>query len=380
MLLPSVLTRSLGVLAALAPVLVMASACGSDGGGSGGSGEITVSADDKTCKPSTTTAPAGPTTFSLRNTGSQVNELYVYAPGDRIVGEVEQVGPGITRDLTVELQAGNYELACKPGMTGDGIRSAFTVTGAAAPAASSDPRLSTAVGQYRGFVLAESQDLVTRTKDFAAAIEAGDVAKAKDLYAPARQPWERIEPVAEALGDLDPKIDAREGDVPPEQWSGFHRIEKALWVDGTTDGMVPVARQLVTDVGEVQEQVERAELTPSNLGNGANELLTEVATGKVTGEEERYSHTDLWDFAANVDGAERAYVPLRPVLLEKDKPLADQLDTEFAAVKAALAPYRRGDGWVLYDTLTPQQTKALADRVDALAEPLSRLTAAVVGN
>jgi iron uptake system component EfeO len=375
----SVSSRSLGVLLVAAPVLAVLSACGSDSGGSGdGSGKISVAADDKSCKPSATTAAAGPSTFSIKNGGSQVNELYVYAPGDRVIGEVEQVGPGITRDLTVELQAGSYELACKPGMTGDGIRSTFTVTGGAAPAASSDPRLATAVAQYRSFVVAESQALVTQTKEFAAAVEAGDVARAKALYAPTREPWERIEPVAEALGDLDPKIDAREGDVPDAEFGGFHRIEKALWVDNTTNGMAPVAQQLVADVTAVQAQIERAELAPSNLGNGANELLVEVATGKVTGEEERYSHTDLWDFAANIEGAERAYQALRPVLIDKDKPLADQLDTEFAAVNGALEPYKRGEGWVLYDELTPEQTKALADRVDALAEPLSRLTAAVV--
>ncbi|MDQ1673952.1 MAG: iron uptake system component EfeO, partial [Frankiaceae bacterium] len=162
-----------------------------------------------------------------------------------------------------------------------------------------------------------------------------------------REPWERVEPVAESLGDLDPKIDAREGDVPTAEWGGFHRIEKA-------------------------------DLTASNLGNGANELLTEVATGKVTGEEERYSHTDLWDFAANVDGAKQAYLPLRPVLLDRNPALAQQLDTQFAAVESALASFERGNGWELYNALTPEQTKALADRVDALAEPLSRLTAAVL--
>lgn len=371
-------SRSMGVVAVLASVLVFLSACGSGSDSSNASGKITVAADDKSCKPSATTAAAGPSTFSIRNTGSQINEMYVYAPGDRVVGEVEQIGPGITRDLTVELQAGTYELACKPGMKGDGIRAAFTVTGAAAPATAGDPRLATAVAQYRSYVVAEAQSLVAKSKDFAAAVQANDVARAKALYAPTREPWERIEPVAEALGNLDPNIDGREGDVPDAEWRGFHRIEKALFINGTTAGMAPFATQLVADAGEVQSQIERAELTPSNLGNGANELLTEVATSKVTGEEERYSRTDLWDFAANIDGAERAYQPLRPVLLEKDKALAEQLDTQFVAVSQALEPYRRGNGWVLYNELTPQQTKALADRVDALAEPLSRLTAAVV--
>lgn len=370
--------RRLGVVAAV-PTMALVAACGSDGGGSGSAaGKISVAADDSSCTPTATSAAAGPATFSVRNKGSKVTELYVYAPGDRVVGEVEQIGPGITRDLTVELQAGTYQLACKPGMSGDGIRTAFTVNGGAAPAASTDPRLATAVAQYRTYVLAQAAELVTRTQAFTAAVEAGDLAKAKSLYPSAREPYERIEPVAEALGDLDPKIDARQGDVPDSEWGGYHRIEKALFADNSLAGMTPVAQALLTNVTEVKAQVERAELGASNLGNGANELLTEVATSKVTGEEERYSHTDLWDFAANVDGAKQAYTPLRPVLEQKDPALAKQIDAQFTQVEAALAPYRRGSGWALYDSLTPAQTKALADRVDALAEPLSRLTAAVV--
>ncbi|MDQ1634445.1 MAG: iron uptake system component EfeO [Frankiaceae bacterium] len=369
--------RVIGVGVAALPLALLA-ACGSSSSSGSASGGIAVEANDTTCAPATSTGVAGTSKFTIKNAGNKVTELYVYAPGDRVVGEVEQVGPGISRDLTVELQPGSYELACKPGGSGDGIRAPFTVTGAAAPAAGADPRLATAVAQYRSFVIAQSGELVTRTQEFAAAVQAGDVERAKTLYPTTREPWERVEPVAESLGDLDPKIDAREGDVPAAEWGGFHRIEKALWVDKNLDGMAPVAQALVTDVSAVKSGIEKADLTASNLGNGANELLTEVATGKVTGEEERYSHTDLWDFTANVDGAKQAYLPLRPVLLDRNPALAQQLDTQFAAVESALASFERGNGWELYNALTPEQTKALADRVDALAEPLSRLTAAVL--
>src|SRR5919199_5540622 len=150
-------------------------------------------------------------------------------------------------------------------MTGNGIRTSFTVTGGAAPAASSDPRLGAAVAQYRSFVVAESNDLVDRTKQFAAAVEAGGVAKAKSLYAPTREPWERIEPVAETLGDLDPKIDAREGDVPAGEWGGFHRIEKALWADGNLDGMAPVANELQADIRKLADLVAHVNLEPAQI-------------------------------------------------------------------------------------------------------------------
>ena len=147
----------------------------------------------------------------------------------------------------------------------------------------------------------ESAVLVSETKEFTDAVKAGDVAQAKAEFTNARVHYESIEPVAESFGDLDPEIDAREGDVPDAEWGGFHRIEKQLWVDGNTTGMAPVADKLLTDVKELQAKIPGIDLEPAQIANGAVELLNEVAKSKVTGEEDRYSHTDLYDFAANVD-------------------------------------------------------------------------------
>ena len=120
------------------------------------------------------------------------------------------------------------------------------------------------------------------------------------------------------------------------------------------------------------------EFSADQLGNGAKELLDEVATGKVTGEEEAWSHTDLWDFQANVDGARLAYQALRPIVLIKDPELADTLDAQFTAIQTELDTYKTADGFQYYTDLTPDQVKALADAVNALGEPLSQLTAVVV--
>ena len=108
----------------LAALLAAAGACSED---EAGAGAVAVRATDDTCTAETTQLPAGSTTFSVKNEGSEVTELYVY-DGERVVGEVEDVGPGTTRTLTVDLAAGDYELACKPGERGDGIRQAVTVT------------------------------------------------------------------------------------------------------------------------------------------------------------------------------------------------------------------------------------------------------------
>jgi iron uptake system component EfeO len=345
--------------------------------GGGATGPIAVKANDTTCDVAKNTLNAGPHVFAITNSGAKVTEFYVYAAGDRVMGEVENITPGVARELRVELPAGTYQTACKPGLTGSGIRNALTVSGSA-PALTEDALLAQAGDSYTKYITTQSETLVTKTDEFAAAVKAGDVAKAKALYPIARTYFERIEPVAEIFGDLDPKIDGREDDATPElPFSGFHKIEKDLWITGDISKDGPVADQLVKDVLEVVTKSKDEKLTPLQLANGAKELLDEVANSKITGEEERYSHTDLWDFAANVDGSQAAIAALRPALEQRDPALAKQIDAAFTAVESELAKYQVGDGWKLQNQLTPAELKGLSDVINALAEPISKVAAVI---
>ncbi len=342
-----------------------------------GSGPVKVTATDTECTVATVNLPAGAHVFSVRNTGSKVTEFYVYGEGDRVVGEVENIAPGVSRDLRVELAAGSYQAACKPGMVGDGIRSTLTVTGSAA-ALSTDGLLGQAGKDYAQYVQTQVNGLVTKTGEFVAAIKAGDVAKAKALYPVARTYYERIEPVAESFGDLDRQLDAREGDLEPgTEWTGYHKLEQDLWVKGEVSGSGAVADKLNADVAKLRTLVASATFKPLELANGAKELLDEVATSKVTGEEERYSHTDLWDFQANVDGSKAAVAALRPALDKRAPDLGTTLDTQFAAVQAELDKYRTGDAFRPYTALSADQVKALSDAINGLAEPISRVAATI---
>lgn len=242
----------------------------------------------------------------------------------------------------------------------------------AAPAASGD-QLKEATEQYRKYVIEQCDAFVKATGEFAAAIKAGDLKKSQDLYAPTRMYYERIEPIAEALGDLDPNIDAREGDVDEKEWRGFHRIEKGLWEGKTTQGQEAYADQLLSDSKLLRAKVETVDIDSGMLLTGAVELLNEVSSSKVTGEEERYSRTDLYDFAANVEGAGKIFEVLKPELQKKDAALAKTIESRFADLTKALEPYKKGNGYVLYNELTPDQTKKLSQAIDALAEPLSNM-------
>jgi len=378
------LVRTTTALTGVAGLLALA-ACTSSGGASGtasssaaGGGPIAVQATDSQCGVAAATAPAGTITFQVQNTGSKVTEFYVYGAGDRIVGEVENITPGLSRELKVEItEPGTFTTACKPGMVGDGIRAAFTVTGTAQPG-SADQKVAKAITDYQAYVAEQSAELLTGTEAFVAAVKAGDVAKAKALYTPARVPWERIEPVAESFGDLDPKIDGRE-DVVEEglPFTGYHRLEKDLWVDGLKPDSSAIADQLLVDVKTIVDKAKGVDFTALSIANGAKELLDEVATTKITGEEERYSHTDLADMKANLQGSQSALEVLRPVIAERQADLATALDAAFTTINQALDQYQKGMDYAPLTDLTADQVKDLTVKLDALSEQVAKVPGVV---
>ena len=385
------------ILPASAAVLLAATlaSCGTESTKSVASGEkgdprsVTVESSADECVLSSTTVPAGNLTFSVTNAGDQVTEFYLLAEdGLRIVSEVENIGPSITRDLTLNAPAGNYITACKPGMKGEGIRADFVVeeSADAQQAAPTGEMVDQALANYAAYVEDQSAQLLAKTEDFVAAYKSGDDDEARAMYPVARTHWERIETVAESFGDLDPKMDAREADLEPGQkWTGWHLLEKDLWPQ-RAENYTPLtgreratyADDLLKNTETLDSRVRELEYTIDGIANGSRGLLEEVAKGKVTGEEEYWSRTDLWDFQANVDGARVAYEGVQPIVEENDPDLATQLTDRFDALQSLLDQHREGEGFVSYDELSTEQVKELSDAVNALSEPLSRLTAAVL--
>ncbi len=233
--------------------------------------------------------------------------------------------------------------------------------------------LDSEINNYRDFVVSQTEEFVSNTQKFVDAINEGNMAEAKRLYPISRSYYERIEPVAESFGDLDPKIDAREGDVPANEWTGFHKIEQVLWVQNTTKGLEKYTEQLMKDANYLRAKVETAEIDPVLFVTGPVELLNEVSSSKVTGEEERYSHTDLADFAANVEGSDKIVQLLSEKLKAKDADLASTIETRFNDLMTTLNTYKKGDQYVDYKQLKEDEVKKLAQQVDALAEPISQV-------
>ncbi len=382
------------LVTALAVAVPFLAACtenadSADQDGTGNPRTVSVTSTDDGCTLSTTDAPAGTLTFNVTNKGSKVTEFYLLGEdGLRIVGEVENIGPQLSRQLVVNAPDGAYVTACKPGMKGEGIRADFTVAKSKdAPSVSADEQqlVDTALKNYQAYVQDQSDQLLTATQKFVQLYKSGQDDQARALYPEARMHWERIETVAESFGDLDPKTDAREADLEPGQkWTGWHRIEKDLWPPASGyQALTPAQRatyadDLMGNITTLDQRVQKLTYTVDQIANGSRGLLEEVASGKVTGEEETWSHTDLWDFQANVDGARVAFEGVKPIVEQNDPELATQLTDRFAALQQLLDAQKKGDGFTLYTDLSPAQVKALSNAVNALSEPLSKLTAAVV--
>lgn len=235
--------------------------------------------------------------------------------------------------------------------------------------------LSKETEAYKAWVSTQMDGLVSETEKFVALLNDGKVEEAKALYPHARMYFERSEPVAELFGDLDPRIDNREADLQAgETWTGYHAIEKILWTKNTTDGTQALGEKLLADVKELQAKIPTADVTGDLMVQGSVDLLNEISTSKITGEEEVFSHTDLYDFWANIEGADKIFEILSPKIAEKDPALVKTIREKFDAVYKLLNQHKIGDkDFKSYQELSEADTKALADAINQLGEPLAQM-------
>ena len=339
---------------------------------------VNVTVTDKACEPMTLNVTAGKTRFMIKNTSARAVEWEILK-GVYVVEERENIAPGFTQKLTATLEPGSYDMTC--GLLSN-PRGKLIVTAAAGQAVAGKPSANDLVGpiaDYKLYVSAEVDELVKQTQRFADAIKAGKLEEARALYAPTRRHYERIEPIAELFSDLDTAIDVREDDFKDKasdpNFTGFHRLEKALFADNSTRGLDKLADKLVADTVELQTRIKSLSIPPAKMVGGAAGLIEEVAATKISGEEDRYSHTDLWDFHANVEGARKIVDLLRPLLQKADAALLARIDGNFKDVDTLLGKYRAadGDGFVDYGKVTDADRTAMKGPINTLAEDLSRL-------
>lgn len=339
-------------------------------------GSFNMAVNDEKCEPMELTVPSGEVVFNIKNNSSRKLEWEILK-GVMVVDERENIAPGLADKMTVTLLPGEYEMTC--GLLNN-PRGKLTVTNSGFKQAGGEAdmaKLAQPLADYKTYVQQEADQLVSKTAAFVAAVKAGETDKAKAMFADTRTHYERIEPIAELFNELDPAIDAREDDFkagPKDPaFSGFHRIEHALWIEKTTKGVEAVADKLEQDVKKLKQEIDVLTFPPNKVVGGAAELVEEVANSKISGEEDRYSHTDLSDFNANMEGAQKIVALFHPLIAEKNKALLDNVDANFKAVNDILAKYKTADGFATYDKLTEADRKTLQAPINALAEDLAKL-------
>lgn len=337
-------------------------------------GTVNIAVNDTQCEPMELTVPSGKTTFNILNNSARKLEWEILE-GVMVVDERENIAPGLTDKMTVTLMPGEYAMTCGL-LTNPRGKLIVTDSGFQAPESLADmSKLAQPLADYKVFVQAEAKVLVEKTDAFVAAVKAGEIEKAKKMFADTRSHYERIEPIAELFGELDPAIDAREDDfktVTDPEFTGFHRIEYALWEEKSVDNVKEVADKLSADVKALAAEIDALNFPPHKVVGGAAVLIEEVAGSKISGEEDRYSKTDLSDFKANVEGAEKIVELFRAVINEKDPALLQTVDSNLKTVNDILAKYKTADGFLPYDKLSEEDRKNLATPINTLAEELAK--------
>jgi iron uptake system component EfeO len=401
----STIARTAAVLAAAVTLALVVSSCSAATSPSSGTvasvvhgaSQVKITLASKSgadaCTLSSTTAKAGPVTFTVKNESSTAISEVELQSQERILGEKENLAPGLAAvSFTVTLTGGKYSVYC-PGAKKQ--LQTFTVTGKHAVVADSvTGALQSGIKGYAAYVTQEVTNMIAATNTLDTAVDSGNLAEAQKDYALARPYYERVESDVDGFvlpgysatdnaGNLDYLIDMRESNLDPVVgWHGFHAVERDLFLNqAITASTKALAAELAGNVQKLDALTKSLTYKPEDLANGASDLLEEVQSSKITGEEEEYSHIDLLDFAANVEGAQQAFAYLQPGLTKIDPTLTRTIVAQFASVNTLLDKYKDPSalgGYVSYTAaIRTADGPTLSAAVEALHENLATLAAKV---
>ncbi|WP_300731344.1 iron uptake system protein EfeO [Pseudomonas sp.] len=347
------------------------------------SNEVTVTVHSHACEPNALTVPAGLNSFRIVNASERAVEWEIL-DGVLVVEERENIAPGLSQVINASLAPGDYAITC--GLLSN-PRGTLHVT----PTAQSDakakarPSMVAFIGplsEFRVYLSSQSTALIKAVDALSQAISAGDLQQAQALYVPAREAYQRLAPAAQRLAELDTAINARadyfEKREQDPAFSGFHRIEYALFDQRTTQGLAPLAQQLQANVVALKQQLLAQSLPPEQWVSTVSRNLHNLADTRAgSGEEERYSHIDLNGFAANL-GVTRTVVDLlRPLLAKNNGDLLHALDAASADLDNTFAGFKTAQGYSTYDSVSTEQRQTISHKAKALADALDGIDPAL---
>jgi len=346
------------------------------------SAETVVTIHAHACEPNALTVPAGKNAFRIVNSSERAVEWEIL-DGVLVIEERENIAPGLSQVINANLQPGDYAITC--GLLSN-PRGTLHVTPTAESEANAKARPSMVafigpLSEYRVYLSLQGSALIKAVTALQQAIEAGDLSAAQAAYVPARAAYQRIAPAAQRLAELDNAINARadyyEKREQDAAFSGFHRIEYGLFDQHSVEGLNPIAQRLQTDVTSLKQQLLAQNMAPEQLAAIVVRNMRSLAEIRSNGEEERYSHSDLNGFAANLEGTRKVIDLLRPLLSKSSGPLLEKIDAASAGLDTELNGLKTDSGYRPYDQVDAVQRKLIADKAKTLADALDGIDAAL---
>jgi len=345
--------------------------------------EVQVTIHPHNCEPNALTVPAGRASFRIVNRSDRAVEWEIL-DGVLVVEERENIAPGLSQVINANLLPGDYAITCGLLSNPRGTLH-VTPTAASEAAARAKPSMVAFVGplsEFRVYLSSQGSALIKAVTALEQAIAAGDLAQAQALYIPARAAYQRLAPAAQRLAELDNRINARADYFEQREqdpgFRGFHRLEFALFQQRSLDGLTPAAQQLLADVTTLKQQLLAQSLPPEQLVSIVVRNLDNLGDVRATsGEEERYSHSDLNGFAGNLDAARKVLDLLRPLLDKSAADLLPTLDNALAGLDAELNRFKVEEGYARYDSVSAEQRQQIADKAKALAHALDAIDPAL---
>ncbi|QRP47597.1 EfeM/EfeO family lipoprotein [Amycolatopsis sp. FDAARGOS 1241] len=370
-----------------AGVLVVAAAVGIafavwPDGASAQDPEIQISRSD--CGQGWTDPKPGPQTFHLHNTGAVTSEVDLIDPRTGVIyGEVEGLGTGTIRPMSVTLGNGTYAFRCLPEDSSAIVGPATTVGGGTergpgvAPVTQND--LLQPLKVYQAKVIQGLDQLVTDVGALKDAVHRGDRTASESTWLTAHLTYERLGAAYDAFGDSDGAINGTTAGLPggtgDPGFTGFHRLEYGLWHNDDMGSLGAVADKLATDVQDLRTAFPHSQVDAGDLGLRAHEIVENSLQFELTAETDYGSGTNLATARANLDGVQTVLDVLRPVLAPRYPELSG-VDSWLTRTEATLDAARHPDGsWTPVSALSqPQREKIDAD-VSELTERLAPIAA-----
>lgn len=253
-------------------------------------------------------------------------------------------------------------------------------------------REDAAVARYRAYLEERTATLAEWSRELMTEIEAGKLTRAQSRYASSRVPLGQLAPFLALFPDLEASLDAGAGEVPPDELSGFHRIERALFANHTTEGLSSVTRRLLGDVEDLGRKVRAAALEQPELAAAIAEVLAGLSASEVRGKEQPNAHIDLVDLSAKIEGADAAFEAIQPAVAEADPKLAKEVERGLQSAYRGASnfgiPAREPDQpredapgvtFVLYGERTAAEYKELDRRIKELRALLPEAVAELEG-